>query len=262
MRVIDLTIPLYEGMSFGRVYPQERPFEIETISSWDTGLRLDNFSVYCEQGTRLILCSLDAACKDGPKIGDVNIVLRDMVVVDVPKGPSELVTAEEVERAIAKVDFREGDAVLFRTGWGDDKRYSKLGVDYELTCPHFGSDDTLKKIVEIMKAKKSDLFCYDTANCTDMNATFKDWVSQKPLPPTWPSPQAKERMAKRVAERLAVKIPPEGVGLFRLTRAGINLIGGLVNCGEIKQERVKLIALPLKVKEVPVAPCNVVAVEE
>lgn len=258
MRVINLTHPLYEGMSFGSLWPQERPFEIDNIKSWDThGLRLDNFNVYCEQGTRLLLYSSLADFRNGPKIDEVNIVLQDTVVVDVPKGPKEIVTGKEVERACAKADFREGDALIVRTGWGDDERYLKLGEDYQLMSPYYGGDEDWKIICEIMVAKKSPLFCYDTANASDMVQKHIEWLEQRPRPKTWPSPEAKAWVAKHTQLKIAQR-----AGMLRLNAAKINLIGGLVNCGEIKKERVKLIALPLRVKGVGAAPVNVVAVEE
>ncbi len=44
MRVINLTMPLYEGMGVGRIYPQESEFNIESITSWEEGgARLDVF---------------------------------------------------------------------------------------------------------------------------------------------------------------------------------------------------------------------------
>jgi kynurenine formamidase len=250
-------------MTPGDVFPQERPFEIESVFSWDIdGLRTDNFSVYGEQGTRLLLYSSLEAVKDGPKLDEIDIVLQDTVVVDVPKGPKEVVTGEEVERACAKADFRQGDALIVRTGWGDGERYYKLGRDYELKSPYYGGDETWKKIVEILTAKKCPLFCYDTANAMNMAESYRDWVEQKPRPKPWPSPEAKARVRKEFEALQLKKMPEEGRVLLRVSRARINMIGGLVNCGEIKKERVKLIALPLRVKGATAAPCNVVAIEE
>ena len=267
MRVINLTMPLYEGMGVGRIYPQESEFIIESITSWEEGgARLDVFHVYCEQGTRLIMPSILLMDKDKPTVDEANIVLQDTVIVDIPKGTGEVITVEDIEQALPKADWQPGDALLIRTGWGDNERYLEMGEDFWTRCPFYQGDDVWKKIVEFMKAKQSNIFCYDTANAADMNALYSDWMAMKPRPKTWPSPEAKERMKKRVQQRwedfAKWSNPEEGQGLFRLTRAGMMAIGGLINCGQIKKSRVKLIALPLRVKGVAMAPCHVVAIEE
>ena len=263
MRVIDLTMPISEGMTFGNVFPQGGIFEVDVMMDWDThGARIGRYAVYSEQGTRLVLYTLFAPYqKDDLRLDRVNIVLRDTVVVDIPKGPGEKVTPEELENTLARADYRDGDAILFRTGWGNDDRYRKLGDDYELKNPNFGRDDTLQKLVDIMVAKKSDLFCTDTASVSDMVARYQDWLARKPRPETYPSPEAKAYMK-------AHESTPEqrkellNKGLFIIAGAKINFIPALVNCDQITKERVKLIALPLKVQGECVAQCNVVASEE
>lgn len=262
MRLVDLSLPLYEGMSAGRLFPQERPFQIEGIMTWEQhGMRMDTYSIYSEQGTRLIMYSIVAPRRDGPKLDEAKIVLQDTVVIDIPKGPGEAITAEDIESAVVKADYREGDALLIRTGWGDNERYRVLGDDYVLKSPYYDGDRTWRKLLEIMTAKRSHLFCYDTANAGNMVKVLEEWLAQKPLPKSWPSPEARayvKKMAAGLSKRTMVE---GGLGLFRMCHAKINLLGGLVNCGEIKKERIKLIALPLKVQGGTMAPCNVVAIE-
>lgn len=259
MRIIDLTMPLYEGMGYSTIYPLETPFKIETIGTrWTRQI----FHINGEPGTRRIMLS-GAGGADGKKATASNIVLQDTAIVDVGhKGPDEKVTPEDVERGFANADFREGDAVIFRTGWGDNESYRKLGQDYEWLSPTFGRDDTFKKMAEYMGPKKSKLFCYDTANCLDMKTRYKKWLDIKPRPKPWPSPEAKEFLDKWTKDETMVNLGKPGEMLGRLSALGITAIGALVNCGDIKKKRVKLIALPLKVDGATLAPCNVIAIEE
>jgi len=263
MRLIDLTLPLFEGMGIGNCYPTERSFEIEPIVRWEDprGIRLETYSMYAEQGTRFVLPSAVRTRKDETKIDEVDlkdIVFRDTVVIDIPKEANEAITVEEVESACVRADFREGDALLVRTGWGDVERLDELGDDYELTTPYF-LDEACARIVEILRQKKSNLFCFDTANMGNWKFVKAEWCSRKPRPSSWPSPEARKFVAEVYSKRI---IPPEGEWATRLAMAGIMQLGVLANCMEIKKERVKLIILPLRVRGAVMSPCHVVAVEE
>ena len=254
MRVIDLTIPLYEGMSYGNIYPFETPFKIETFGN--SRMKREIFTMNAEPGTRRLM---------GPdgKMEDGIVVLQDTAIVDVGrKGPEEKVTPEEIENGMAAADFREGDAFILRTGWGDNESYRKMGDDWEWMCPCIGRDDTFQKIAEVMAAKKSKLFCYDTPNAYDMPDRWKTWTDKKPKPKLWPSAESKAWIDAWTKDAsVGPDLSPDKL-FGRLTAIGVTLIGALVNTGEIKKKRVKLIALPLKVEGSPMGPCNVVAIEE
>lgn len=256
MRIISLTMPLYAGMGYGNLSFLETPFKLQIIGS---RVKREVFTIGGESGTRR------QTLRTGT-IENSDVVLQDTAIVDVgPKGHEEEVTPEDVERGMAKADFREGDAVIFRTGWGDNESYRKLGIDYEFLSPHFGDDPTWIKIAEIMKAQKSKLFCHDTANCLNMKKRYKKWLESKtPRPRPWPSPEAKAWIKKWETDLSLAPLTEgeKGRHLNRLGEMGVTVIGALVNCGAIQKKRVKLIALPLKVEGVKHAPCNVVAIEE
>lgn len=265
MRIIDVTWPLYEGIPLGTVFPNQAEFKVEVTAEFPSH-RSYAYQVWCEQGTRLCLPSMMYRFHgDKEKLDEVDLsklVLRDTVVLDVPKGPNQPVTGRDIEDACSKADYREGDAVLVRTGWGDDERYLKLGEDYVFTSPYY-ADDACQKLVEIMTRKKSDLFCYDTANIHDYADVKATWCQMKPRPKPWPSPEAKEYLAKMAKEPIMETIGSgESWGAMRLIKNRIMLHGGLVNCSQIKKQRVKLIALPLRVKGGVMAPCHTVAIEE
>ncbi|MBI2304875.1 MAG: cyclase family protein [Chloroflexi bacterium] len=235
MRLTDLTMPLYEGMGTGY---QHRSLEGGDL--WDTQVKIRkgwnyethgrsiwSINVFLESGTRLVLASFQGQFKDSPRIHQVmtKYFMRDAVILDIPKGAEEVVTAEDVERAYSKVPAQKGDAIMVRTGWGDNERYLKMGRDYHIRTPHY-INKSAQKIGEIMESLGSDLFLYDTSNMIGLN------------------PETGER---------------EGLLPFRPHWA---MLGGLVNCGAIQKQRVKIAALPFKVLDAGISLCSVVAVEE
>ena len=255
MRVIDLTLPLYEGMPYGDIYPFETPFRIEMFGN--SRMKREIYHMNGEPGTRRMMGS------GGLKIEDGNIVLQDVAIVHIgPKGAGEQVTIQDIERGVAQADIHEGDGLIFHTGWGDDERWRKMGLDWELMCPYYGVDEVFQKIAEVMVANKSKLFCYDTANAYNMRERWKTWIDKKPKPKSWPSDDSKEWLeAWEKDESIGPPVVP-GKLLGRLGAIGATYIGAVVNVGAIKKPRVKLIALPLKILGVGLSPCNVIAIEE
>jgi hypothetical protein len=131
MRVIDLTLPLYDGMNYYCTgsQPWEVIFEAEITfpKGKEYGLDLGRFTMYCEPGTRYL-------CVSPKKIGDLlkkeldRLVLKEAVLIRVPKDPREggnPITAEEIKRGIEQCPARQGDAIILHTGHGDDEKYFK-----------------------------------------------------------------------------------------------------------------------------------------
>ncbi|MBI2303582.1 MAG: hypothetical protein HYU86_02400 [Chloroflexi bacterium] len=146
-----------------------------------------------------------------------------------------------------------------RTGWGDNESYVTMGEDYELRSPYY-SDESLKRLAELMVQNKSDLFGYDVANCYDYTELKRAWCAQTPRPQPWPSPEAKAFIAQQAARGHGPAYSSRMLG--HIFGAGIAAIGGLTNCGAISCARVKLIALPLRIKGVTSAACHVIALED
>ncbi len=267
MRVIDLTMPLFEGMGMGGCYPQESPFTIDRIVP---GQGLARYSMCSEPGTRFCLPGFVGTDKDTylENFDISNNIMRDAVIINIPVKMGQTATVKDVENAFAKADFRKGDIAILYTGWGDVKRLEKMGDDYQWKSPNFGADDTCKKLTEILKAKNCPVLGYDTAS-------MSDYVDLKPAwealgrPKTWLrdkrdwSPEARKYTLEQAAKRKAAPpAPPEGRGIMRIFRAGICFMGGLVNVASIKKERVKLILLPLKIRGEYFSPVRVVAIED
>lgn len=235
MKIIDLTMPLYEdqaaqnghmGFRAHPVWP--RPFTATETRSYDpNGSRFHVYTIFCEPGTRCILSSFRAPFKDEVTLDtlDMNkLVMRDAVILDIPKRNDEIVEPEEVEAAFKKAPYQKGDALLVRTGWGDDERYFKMGHNWRLSGPHFNSASS-EKILDIMEQNGTDMYLYDLCDIAGLDKK---------------------------------KLTRGGFGI----RSGMISIGGVVNTGAITKPRVKLVILPLKAKGGAMAPCSVVALEE
>lgn len=235
MKTIDLTMPLYNGQPAGyghwgfKGHPMwPEPFRMtETMSYERDGRRFHVFTVFSEPGTRLILASFRKDFRDEPTLDSVDLarlVHRDAVVIDIPKQSEEIIESNELEEAFSKAPVRKGDALLIRTGWGNDNRFFELGHLYRENSPHFNaaSADTL---MDLLKQNGSDLWLYDVCDMASVD--------------------------KKTGARSGFAI-----------RAGMMAVGGVVNCGAITKPRVNLIILPLKVKGGHIGPCSVVASEE
>ncbi|MCF8565035.1 cyclase family protein [Alicyclobacillus tolerans] len=261
-KTINLTIPLYPGMPVGNVWAWDAPFRQEPIVTLENnGVRIDALSFHSETGTRLMMA---ATIDEGaPTIGQLDVgqfVNRDAVVIDIPKGPEEEITLDDIDRFVTPdPDYRDGDIVLIRTGWGNEKRYEKLGDDYAVRTPHFSEAGSMR-LTEIMKAKNSDTVAIDVAyvGSCGWKHMKKEWVDLPPwLRPPFPSETAKIYLKNYTKE----KSWPDWAASWPLHAHGY-IIAALCNLDLISQKRVKITALPLMVRDSIGAPVTVVAIEE
>lgn len=266
MRIVDLTLPLYDGMNYYCTghFPWEVPFKAKrtVLTEAGAGLDLGAFTMYSEPGTRFL-------CVAPKKVGGVfknelgKLVLIDAVMLHVPKEPKEggnAITAEEVKAGIEKCNARPGDAIILHTGHGDDEKYYELGEKWELWSPCL-VPESLSLLADYLKKTECRVFGYDTANlswqCTDLCSLHREWGMRRPRPAP-NSPEAKE-VGKRYIE--SGKMAQEFREFFQL-RPSCDKLGGVVNCGEVKKERFKLIIAPLKVIDWGFVPATAYAVEE
>ena len=63
------------------------------------------------------------------------LILRDTAILDIRAEEGQEITPAEMETAIDRADFRKGDEVLLRTGWGTRQRAYELGIDYYKRTP-------------------------------------------------------------------------------------------------------------------------------
>lgn len=261
-KIINLTLPLYPSMPVGNVWAYNAPFRQEQIASTkENGVRIDFFSFCSETGTRIMMnASYDS--KSG-LVGELDmrqLVNRDTVVIDIPKTEGGKITPKDIEEKVGSdPDYQKGDVLLIRTGWGDDKRYRKMGDGYTTKTPHFSYKGSLK-VVEVMRERETDILAIDVAyigNCAP-HYQMTEWVSLPPWQrPPWPSDQAKAYLKHYTPEKRRVDWGTSNA----LHEHGI-VLAALCNTGLIRQKRIKLTALPLFVEKAPGVPVTVVAIEE
>lgn len=260
-RIVDLSIPLYDYMPVGNVWAWDVPFTHENITTIEQhGFELWRIVMHSETGTRLMPPVMSDHTLPHIDELDLNtLVDRETLVVDIPKGPREPITAEDIKRYVEPADFRTGDALLIRTGWGDNQRYYELGDDYTRRTPHFGESGA-EALIELMREKKSDLLLSDIAyyGCGD-TYMMPEWSSK----PFWerqpfPSDAAKRYMHAYTTE----KMKADWGSARALTASGfVMLCAALVDCNKITQPRINVTVLPLKLRGGVASPARIIATE-
>ena len=261
MRVVDLTLPLYDFMPVGNVWAWDVPFQTEPITTWDQhGYELTMITMHSETGTRLMIQAMTH--ERAPRVDELPLepfVMRPTVVVDAPCGIDGALEPADIDRAFAGADFRDGDAVLVRTGWGDDRRWVELGDDYARRTPYV-TGAAAERLVEHLKARQSDLVGSDVAYWGRGDRYQRpEWADK----PAWerhpfPSLAARRYLAQYTREKALADFASPAV----LTAANISFIGAMCNLGSVSQRRVHLIVLPMKMQGGRGASCRVVAVEQ
>lgn len=261
-RVINLTLPLYPGMPVGNVWAWDAPFRQEPIVTLErNGVRIDALSMHSETGTRLMMAATidDSA----PTIGQVDLskfVNREAVVIDIPKSAGEEIMPEDIDRfVVPEAEYRQGDIVVIRTGWGNGRRWEELGDDYAIRTPHFSEAGSLR-LTEVMREKGSDTVAADVAyvGSCGWKHMKKEWVDlPRWLRPPFPSEAAKIYLSQYTRD----KSWPDWAASWPLHAHGY-IIAALCNLDQIKTKRVKLTALPLFVRDCIGAPVTVVATED
>ena len=260
MRVVDLTLPLYDFMPVGNVWAWDVPFQSQPITTWDkNGYELTMVTMHSEAGTRLMMRAMTH--EGAPRIDQLPLepfVLRPTVVLETPCGIRGVLEPADIDRAFEDADVREGDAVLLHTGWGDDQRWVELGDDYARHTPYV-SKAAAERLVEHLRAVQSDLVGSDVAYWGRGDRyQGPEWADR----PAWerapfPSIQARRYLASYTGEKALADFESPAV----LTAANVNFLGALCNLGALSQRRVELIVLPLKVQGARGATSRVVAVE-
>jgi len=276
MKIHDLTMPIWEGAAYGEVLPFT-----------NSPVQFVEYMVYERHGMRRTLMKLDGETgspfmvppqhlpfsavplQPDPKyswsLSDVpleRLVLRDTAILDVRVPPGHEITAADVDAALGEADYRPGDEVLLRTGWGTRERAYTLGADYykQTPCLHYEAG---LRLAEAMDERDSSLFMTDCALVNPPRVQGHNWFTGDtpllPLPKPWPSAEARER---RVDLGGRTHASPEPSSYGALIRKAIACCKCLVDCDQIVGRRCKLIVLPLLIHNGGAAPCRFFAVEE
>lgn len=260
MPVVDITMPIYEGMGIGNVWPHEQPFKVEDMLTVEKhGMRLVRLIMYQEPGTRFNLASLSQDFKGERKTLET-LDLEELIdvptlIVHIPKGPEEQIDANDIEKGFKEKEayYEEGDAVIIHTGWGDNQRYFELGDDYALKSPSY-SKEGAEKLAEILTSHKTKIFGYDTASMGHPRAhIIPKWCSRNPRPVSGTSPEAKDWIENYYDKQ---KLIEDWGGVLPIIGAGVHILGGIVNLGLVRSDKVRLTVLPLKIRGLSGGPCR------
>ena len=125
------------------------------------------------------------------------LILRETTIIDIRVAEGHEITAEEMNDAIRAADFRIGDEVLVRTGWGTRERAYELGIDYYKRTPsiHY---DAAAILAGKMDEMGSSIFMTDCGLVNPPSVQGNNWFRGEkplvPLPKPWPSAEARERV--------------------------------------------------------------------
>lgn len=275
MKIHDLTMPIWESAGYGEVLPFT-----------NSPVQFVEYMVYERHGLRRTLMKLDGEtgspfmtpCQHMPfsaqplqpdpkyrwTLSDIpldRLVLRPTTILDIRVGPGHEITPEEIDAALAQADYRPGDEVLLRTGWGTRERAYTLGIEYYKQTPSLRYDAGLR-LAEKMDAMGSSLFMTDCGLVNPPRVQGHNWflgdTPLVPLPKPWPSAEAHERA---IDLRGATHASPEPSSYGAIIRKAIAGCKCLVDCDQITRRRCLMIVLPLLIRQGGAAPCRFFAIE-
>lgn len=278
MRLIDLTMPIWPGAGYGEILPfTNTPVEfIEYMDYANNGMRQTRLKLNGETGSPLMMPAQHAPFDMTPlqknprynwslnEIPLEELVLHDTAILDIAAGEGHEINAKQIEVALRKADYRKGDHVLLRTGWGSLQRAYEMGIAYLKNSPsvHY---DAAALLADKMEEMDSRMFMTDCALVNPPRVQGYNWFLGdspiRPLPKPWPSAEARERLMDMGGAYSYAHASKEPSSYGALIRKTIGCGKCLVNCDQIKEARVKMIILPLLIKKGGASSCRFVAVE-
>lgn len=280
MRLIDLTMPIWEGAGYGEILAMPNtPVRFFEYMFYDkNGIRLTHIKIDDETGSPFMTAHQGSPFRQGAmregalyswKLDEIplnRLILRDTVVLDVPGEDYHAISAQEIDAAVAKADYRAGDDVLVRTGWATTEKAYRLAGDYCVVSPSW-SYEACVRMGEIMEARKSGVVMTDCAVIMTPAYQGYGWSVGEgrmiPRPKPWPSAEARERVMDLPPGTFSPAPPSVGRGGYgELVVKTIAICKCLVNANQISARRVKMIMLPMLVRQGGASPCRFIAVEE
>lgn len=266
MKTLNLTLPLYPYMPIGSVWAWDAPFRLEhTMTREKHGVEQYVMSFHSEAGTRLMLsaCYDDAAARID-ELDLTGYVNRECLVVDIPKPPGSELLPEDFDRALTdNPDFRDGDALLIRTGWGRGSNHLELGDDYARHSPHF-SVAGAHRLIEHMQRRNTTLLLTDCTYVGNLGERFmyREWAEREPWDrPPFPSDQARAYMRHYTPARGAGGGAPDWAASVVL-HAALSIVPALTNVDQITARRIRVTVLPLLLAGGEGSTCTVFAMQE
>jgi kynurenine formamidase len=176
--------------------------------------------------------------------------------------PGHEIVPDEIDAALRVADYRPGDEVLLRTGWGTTERAYTMGLDYYKRTPCLRYDAGVRLAAK-MDEMGSSIFMTDCGMVNPPRVQGHNWFlgdsPMVPAPKPWPSAEARERVGDIQGRTHASTEPSSYGAIIRKALAGCKC---LVDCDKITSSRVKMIVLPLLIQNGGASPCRFFAVEE
>lgn len=245
MKITNLTIPLYPHMPVGNVWAWDVPFQTEEIVRYEKqGPRLFMIKMHSETGTRLMWKGVQE--KNAETVMDLDLnkfINKPAIIIDIPKTNYGEIMPEDIENTLAKEqEYQNGDAVIIRTGWGNDERWKKMGDAYAYESPHF-SNPGAQATVDVMVSKGSDFLVTDCAYIGNTGEGYmrEQWAKL----PAWeriafPHEEAKAYLRNYTADMWRVDF---GSSIILLDK--LYVIGAACNLNKLKGKRTTLVMLPM-----------------
>ena len=151
--IIDLTAPLNQNI---QCYPTDPPFKREWhVKFEDAGVYVSRLELGAHAGTHVDV-PLHYIEKGADLSGvPVDKFMGESIAFDTPKKPGENISVQDLRNA----DIREGDIVLFRTGW---EKYAGSGDFFKGEWPGFDVDAIDELISKGAKAIGGDIASADS----------------------------------------------------------------------------------------------------
>ena len=215
-KYIDLTLPIDGVFRFKVDFKRD-------LSHEKDGAQATSFHISAHAFTHL-----DASLHMVPTGKSIDVIpvdffIGDAVLLDIPKGKNEAITAADMERAGSQA--KNDDIVLIRTGWLE-KMWGKDGYD---DCPYLTAD-----AAEWLVRLKARIVGYDFVE----DYSVRDFHRKR-------------------------RVEPEQLVVHQiLLRDGILNLEYVNNLSKVSQPRFKVIALPLPLKGCDGSLTRVVAIED
>ena len=262
MKPVVLTIPLYPHMPVGNVWAWDVPFQTEDIVTYKKqGPRLFMITMHSETGTRLMWKGVqEDKAESAMHLDLTKFVNKPAVIVDIPKGPYGEIMPEDISRTLAREpEYRQGDAVIIRTGWGNGERWKEMGDAYAYESPHF-SNPGAQATVDVMTAKNSDFLVTDCAYIGNTGEGYmrEQWAKRKAWErPAYPSPECKAYLRNYTADMWRADF---GSSIILLDK--LYVVGAACNLNKLKGKRTTLVCLPMFIEEACGTSAWIIALEE
>lgn len=255
VRLLDLTLPLDHDWMPDEALPSAASFVVAPATHPDKG-----FLVGTETGTCLTLPAQFDEYRKTHRLHEIPteaLVLRPTVVLDLAAEENVTIGAEQVQRALGTLSVERGDALLLRTGWGDQGRERLGGSHYLLRGPRLGLD-AARALAEFMRGRGSDLLLTDLALIAHLDAhQIPDWTALRPRPLPYPSSESQTYLHLYRHEQADADYAVARI----FAAAGVMTVKRLVGCAALASPRFRVIVGPLHLVRGVGATCRVIAVE-